>query len=144
MKNRKAVLVFTCTIILIMIAVIQCKDPEEFEPDDPYRETPAPPHLIAPQQDTFFPCGGTYAVTFDWTDVPGATVYEHESDTSPDFSTAKTEVVNEPPATISFFRYHFRTTYYWRVRAGSALWIDPYTDWSDIWTFDLIPEGIAE
>lgn len=144
MKNRKATLVFTCIIILAVIAVIRCKDPEEFEPDDPYRETPAPPQLIAPLPDTFFPCGQRHAVTFDWTDVSGATVYQHESDTLPDFSTAVTLQVNNPPATFTFYRYHHRTTYYWRVRAGSALWIDPYTDWSDTRTFDLIPEMRAQ
>ncbi len=140
MKKRIAQLLLGCISIIAVSTVVRCKDPEEFEPDDPYRETPPPPQLIAPLPDTFFPCEATRAVTFDWTEVSGANVYEHASDTLADFSTAKTEVVNDPPATFSFFRYHFRTTYYWRVRAGSALWIDPYTEWSDVRTFDLIPE----
>jgi len=139
---RTIILFLYCTALMIAFVIVQCRDPEA--PDDPYQETPSPPQPMQPLPDTFFPCTGACGVTFDWTTVQGADIYELQSDTLAAFSTATTYQENRPPATINHIRYHFRTTYYWRVRAGSALWETPYTGWSEIWQFDLIPEGATK
>lgn len=125
-------------MLVCVFLIARCTNSDD--PDDPFDESPPPPYLIMPYPDTAFPCDGSYSVHFDWTAVPDAEIYELQTDTLDSFETTMTHQKN-PPAQVTLLRYGPRTTYYWRVRAGNALWTTSYTDWSETWTFDLIPEA---
>ncbi len=132
---------FFLGLLCALVALTVCKDPEEFEPDDPYdEETPAPPVLIRPLPGAVFACGQVKTVVFDWAHVADAQVYEIQIDTSANFSADSVYTANNPPIGISLIRYEARTTYYCRIRAGSVYWRRPYTDWSDVRIFYLVRE----
>jgi hypothetical protein len=127
----------TCLIVLAFL-IVRCSDTND--PGGPFQEPPLPPRLIKPYPDTALPCDVACSVNFDWTTVQAAEIYELQTDTLAHFGTAMTHQKN-PPAQVTLLRYGPRTTYYWRVRAGNALWTESYTDWSEIYQFDLIPEA---
>jgi hypothetical protein len=125
----------------VLAIVTTCKNPDEFEPDNPYdQEAPAPPVILRPVAGTVFPCQNSKTILFDWTHVSGAQEYEIQIDTSASFSTDSIYGANNPPTTITLIRYTARTTYYCRIRAGSAYWRTLYTDWSDVRVFYLARE----
>ncbi len=126
-------------IVMVGFLIVKCATTEDNEPEDQLQKPPAPPQLLLPLPDTAFPCNTTCHIPFDWVPVTGAEIYEIQSDTSSTFSTASIHQANVPPTTIGFVRYGLRTTYFWRIRAGSTLWTW-YTAWSDSRKFDLVPE----
>ncbi len=131
--NKKMFILFA--LILILFAVT-CKDPEEFEPEDPYEEAPPPPQLIHPRQGAVYAFGGNIGyVPFYWTLVTGAEIYEIQIDTIATFETDSIYSAVTPPTSIGLFLYHSKTEYFSRIRAGSGRWITLYTEWSDITSF---------
>jgi len=137
MTKTRFLLGFLC----VLAVLIACKDPEEFEPDDPYdEEAPAPPVIIRPLPGAVFACGNSKTVFFDWTAVQGGQQYEIQIDTSANFSTDSVYSADNPPTMINLIRYGARTTYYCRIRAGSVYWRTLYTDWSDVRIFYLVRE----
>lgn len=132
---------FFLGLLCVLAVLVMCKDPEEFEPDDPYdEEAPAPPVLLRPVHGAVFACGNTKTVFFDWTDVQGAQQYEIQIDTNANFATDSIYGFDNPPTGINLIRYASRTTYYCRIRAGSVYWRTLYTDWSEVRIFYLVRE----
>lgn len=127
-------------MILIGILTTTCRDPEDFEPDDPYSEPPPPPDIIYPLADTIFN-GTVVNVFFSWTTVDDAESYEIQYDTSSTWCSDWQQIATSSPWYISVRRYEFTTIYFYRIRALSALWESGYTEWSETRTFSVKPEG---
>ena len=125
--------------ILWVVLMTTCKEPSEFEPDDPYTDPPDPPVFVLPLPDTTLN-GYFVPVIFDWTDVAGAENYEIQFDTNTTFPTDSIHQVNAPPTTISFRRYGTVTIYCYRIRALSSSWQDGHTVWSATRRFYLRPD----
>jgi hypothetical protein len=70
------------------------------------------------------------SVTFNWTDVAGATGYEMQLDTDNTFNSPQ---ISTPTAsTTAVTTLNTNTTYYWRVRATQGT---VWGDWSSVWSF---------
>ena len=80
------------------------------------------------------------SVTFNWTDVAGATGYEMQLDTDNAFSSPQ---ISTPTAsTTAVTALNTNTTYYWRVRATQGT---VWGDWSSIWSFTTAqPQSVGE
>lgn len=138
----------SCFVLLVAALVLVgqgCKDPEEYDPNEPLDPPPGPPILIYPLADTNL-CGGySQTVFFDWNVVAGAEIYEIQIDTTVTFTTPDTSPlhmivqINYPPAYIGLSRYAETATYYAVIRAASASWSN-YTVWSEPRRFFLRPE----
>jgi len=134
MEEVKPVLIFG-----LMLALLACKDPYEFEPGDPTKpDPPPPPELLQPQNgwqsDLYqYP----QQVNFDWQALPGALFYQIEVYRD-SLLRAQYLVYSNPRATqtsgsaaLSIYGWYF-----WRVRAASKNW-NNYTDWSQPFRFGL-------
>ena len=126
----------TIFFAVLLITTSACKDPEEYNPQDPQIPPPDSPVLILPLTDTVI-CEGP--ILLDWTIPTGSQIYQIQTDTLYTFSTAEIVSANTPPFYTYLTYYPRRTAYYARVRAGSSHWID-YTAWSEIRRFYLWPE----
>lgn len=147
-KKRKtrpwfAALTAVCFIALLGFS-LQCRDPNDWKPGDPQEPPPEPPELYKPAEDTIFFGVPGYSVTFEWEEISGYQVmYDIQTDTAVDFSTATIHSASSSPASFFLERYGYKTDYYCRVRAGSPAWTW-YTDWSAARHFYLMPDGFAE
>ncbi len=148
-KTQKDTKHWRAYFILLVAALVLvgygCKDPEEYDPNEPLDPPPGPPNLIYPLADTNL-CGGySQIVFFDWNVVPGAEIYEIQIDTTVTFTTPGTSPLHllvqtsNPPAYIELARYAERATYYAIIRAASSSWSN-YTVWSEPRRFFLRPE----
>lgn len=145
-KNMKRYRSYFILLVAALVLVGNgCKDPEEYDPNEPLDPPPGAPNLIYPLADTNL-CGGySQIVFFDWNVVPGAEIYEIQIDTSLAFTTpASSEFhmlvqVHNPPAYIGLARYAETATYYAVIRAGSSSWSN-FTVWSEPRRFFLRPE----
>ena len=130
-------------IILSIAAVLVgkgCKDPDEYDPEEPQFPPPGPPQLILPYPDTNLCSGSPFQnVFFDWNTVSGAEIYEIQTDSTLSWSTAEITRVSNPPTFIRLYRYAGTAPWYVRIRAGSVNWTN-YTDWSDTRRFFLRPD----
>jgi hypothetical protein len=130
---------FPVTTLLLSILLItnsSCKDPEEYDPQEPKLPPPNPPALMLPLYDTVI-CEGP--VLFDWAVPSGSEIFQIQADTLSSYSTAEIFLVDLPTAYIPLPYYHGRTTYWARIRAGSSGWTN-YTAWSETRRFFLWPE----
>ncbi len=127
-------------LVLIGISVLACRDPEDFQPDDPYTEAPAPPDLIYPLADTSFN-GTVVNVYCNWTVATGAESYEVQYDTSISYPSEWRETAAGSSCYITVRRYAFITIYYCRIRALSPAWVEGHTEWSETRKFYVKPEG---
>jgi hypothetical protein len=127
-------------VVLIGILILTCRDPQDFQPDDPYTEAPAPPDIVFPQADTVVN-GTVVNVYFSWTAVTRAESYEIQYDTSLTWPSDWRQTATASPSDITVRRYAFTTVYYYRIRALSASWLDGYTEWSQTRRFFVKPEG---
>ena len=130
-------------IILLIAAVLVgngCKDPDEYDPEEPQFPPPGPPQLILPYPDTNLCSGSPFQnVFFDWNTVSGAEIYEIQTDSTLSWSTAEITRVSNPPTFIRLYRYAGTAPWHARIRAGSVNWTN-YTDWSDTRRFFLRPD----
>jgi hypothetical protein len=127
-------------MVLIGISVLACRGVEDFQPDDPYTEAPAPPDIIFPLADTVVN-GVIVSVYFSWTAVTGAESYEIQYDTSLTWPSDWRENAAASPWYITVRRYAFTTIYYYRIRALSAHWEQGFTEWSETRKFYVKPES---
>ncbi len=127
-------------VVLIGISVLACRDPEDFQPDDPYTEAPAPPDLIYPVADTSFN-GTVVNVYCNWTVVTGGESYEVQYDTSISYPSEWRETSAGSSCYITVRRYAAVTIYYCRIRALSTAWVEGHTEWSETRKFYVKPEG---
>ncbi|UCC11986.1 MAG: hypothetical protein JSW02_00185 [candidate division WOR-3 bacterium] len=127
-------------IVLISISILACRDPQDFQPDDPYTEAPAPPDFIYPLPDTTVN-GTVVSVYFSWNAVARAESYEIQYDTSLTWPSDWRQTATASPCYISVRRYAYTTVYYCRIRALSASWLEGHTEWSQTRKFFVKPEG---
>jgi len=130
-------------MILALVSVIitaGCKDPDEYDPNEPLDPPPGPPNLLFPLPDTNL-CSSSASqnVFFDWNTVSGAEIYQIQVDSILTFETAELLQYSFPPTYILLYRYEDRAAYYARIRAGSHRWTN-YTDWSGVRRFYLRPD----
>ncbi|MGB7054064.1 MAG: hypothetical protein WBE28_01930 [bacterium] len=128
--------------LLITVVLIShgCKDPDEYNPEEPLLPPPGPPELLLPYPDTNLCHGSPHvAVFFDWTTVSGAEIYEIQTDSTLSWSTAEITRVSSPPTYIGLYRYVENAPWYARIRAGSSNWTN-YTAWSQPRRFFLRPD----
>jgi len=126
--------------VSIMVVANGCKDPDEYNPEEPQYPPPEPPELILPYADTNLCYGSRHVpVFFDWATVSGAEIYEIQTDSTLSWSTAEITRTSHPPITIGLYRYASTATWYARIRAGSTDWTN-YTDWSQPRRFYLKPD----
>lgn len=126
-------------LLFMVIIIYGCKDPEEYNPEEPLLPPPAPPEILLPYADTNL-CGApNQNVYFDWTIVSGAEIYEIQIDSTLSWNTAEITRVSHPPTYIGLYRYAETAQYYAHIRAGSSLWTN-YTAWSEPRRFFLRPE----
>jgi len=123
----------------LMLGLLACKDPYDFEPGDPTKpDPPAPPQLVAPA-DSWRSDDYTYPqeVSFEWQPIAGPVFYQFEayidSVLYPQQLVYANQKVTSTGLATSFGRYGW---YYWRVRAASRNW-NNYTDWSPPFRFCL-------
>ncbi|MCK4250667.1 hypothetical protein KAX97_04440 [candidate division WOR-3 bacterium] len=124
---------------------LTCKDPEEFKPVDSLLPPPQPPEFSLPLADTIFwiPDEGPDTigahVTFDWSVIEDAEIYEINIDTNLSFDSPEFErrLKTSSPTVIGILYYHTKPTYFSRIRAGSNLWTW-FTDWSEIKKFQIL------
>lgn len=131
-------------LISLLIAAVLigygCKDPDEYNPEEPQFPPPGPPQLIFPYPDTNLCFGSPFQnVFFDWNTISGAEIYEIQTDSTLSWSTAEITRVTNPPTFIMLYRYAGTAPWYARIRAGSSNWTN-YTDWSDTRRFFLRPD----
>lgn len=133
---------YTACVILVLIgiSVLACRDPDDFQPDDPYTEAPPPPDLIYPLPDTTVN-GTVVSVYFSWNAVTRAESYEIQYDTSLTWPSEWRQTATASPWYITVRRYAFTTVYYYRIRALSASWLEGHTEWSQTRKFFVKPEG---
>jgi hypothetical protein len=127
-------------IIAFSGILMTCRDPESFQPDDPYTEPPPPPEIIYPLADTVVN-GTVVSVYFNWTAVPSAESYEIQYDTSLTWPSDWRETAAALSCYISVRRFAFTTVYYYRIRALSASWQEGHTEWSQTRKFYVKPES---
>ena len=130
-------------VILLIMAVLigyGCKDPDEYDPEEPQYPPPGPPQLILPYPDTNLCSGSPFQnVFFDWSTVSGAEIYEIQTDSTLSWSTAEITRATNPPTYIGLYRYSGNAPWYARIRAASSNWTN-YTDWSESRRFFLRPD----
>lgn len=131
------------SIIMLIVFVLMghgCKDPEDYNPEEPQFPPPPPPELLLPYADTNLCHGSPHVpVFFDWTTVSGAELYEIQTDSTLSWSTAEITRVSSPPTYIGLYRYVENAPWYARIRAGSSNWTN-YTAWSETRRFFLRPD----
>jgi hypothetical protein len=121
-----------------VLAGLACRDPYDFEPNDPTKpDPPDPPELVQPG-DGWLSDSYEYpqSVTFGWYALPGTLFYQMEvyrdSVVNP-----SARVYNNTRVTLNSVSVGFGWgVYVWRVRAASRNWND-YTDWSAPFRFTL-------
>ncbi len=133
----------TITIALVVAFILAapgCKDPDEYNPEEPQYPPPGPPVLLLPYADTNLCCSSPHVPVFvDWTTVSGAEIYEIQTDSTLSWNTAEITRASHPPITIGLYRYAETAPWYVRIRAGSTDWTN-YTDWSQSRRFFLRPD----
>jgi hypothetical protein len=122
--------------VVLLVSGASCKDPEEYNPETPKVPPPNPPQIIFPLADTVICDNG---VLFNYTVPAGSQVFQIQADTLSSFSTAEMFLRYGSFYYIALPFYHGRTTWWARVRAGSADW-NNYTAWSDPRRFYLWAE----
>jgi hypothetical protein len=125
-------------VACVLLAVIACRDPHDFEPGDPTKpDPPAPPQLVSPangwaSESFSYP----QDVSFGWQQLSGAfyqiEVYR-DSLLRSQYLVYAADRVTQPGITGRLSSYG---TYFWRVRAANRNWND-YTHWSDPFRFSL-------
>ena len=138
-KASGSVIVAGFLALILLSANYGCKDPEEYNPNEPLDPPPDPPTLIFPLPDTNL-CGGYYqGVFFDWNTVSGAEIYEIQVDSNLTFTTSELFQIGRPPTYIGLYRYAETAIYYAMIRAASSSWSN-YTAWSEPRRFFLRPD----
>jgi hypothetical protein len=123
----------------VLLSIMACKDPYDFEPGDPTKpDPPVPPQLVMPahrwrSDDYAYPQN----VIFAWEAIPGPVFYQLEAYRCtvvvPQHLVYANQRVTSIELTVSFGWYG---QYCWRVRAASRNWND-YTNWSEPFRFSL-------
>lgn len=133
--------IFSIFLLIALILISHgCKDPDEYNPEEPLLPPPAPPELLLPLADTNLCSASPYPnVFFDWSTVSGAEIYEIQTDSTLSWSTAEITRMNHPPTYIMLYRYAGTAPWYARIRAASSNWTN-YTDWSEARRFFLRPD----
>jgi hypothetical protein len=117
-----------------------CKDPDEYNPEEPLLPPPPPPELLLPHPDTNLCSASSFQnVFFDWNTASGAQIYEIQTDSTLSWRTAEITRIDHPPAYILLYRYAGTAPWYARIRAGSSNWTN-YTAWSETRRFFLRPD----
>ena len=85
----------------------------------------------------------TYSkITFEWDEIPGATLYKIQLSTKADFSTlvfsAKTASLEYPYATA----LNFDTTYYWRIKAKIGGYWEPWSPYMRFESMDPLANPV--
>ena len=125
---------------LLVLTVGGCKDPDEYDPNQPLDPPPNPPTILYPIADTNLCSSSPYqSVFFDWNAIGGTEIYQLQVDSILSFETAELLQFTYPPTYVQLYRYEDRAVYYARIRAGSPRWTD-YTDWSEVRRFYLRPD----
>ena len=124
--------------MLLLLCIVACKDPYDFQPNDPTKpDPPDPPVLVQPangwdSNDFTYPQN----VTFGWHALSGALLYQIEvyrdSLLRSQYLSYSNTRVTQPLVTAQFGW----GKYYWHVRAASRNW-NNYTDWSEPFSFVL-------
>jgi hypothetical protein len=126
--------------LVFALTFFSCKDPDEYDPNQPLDPPPDPPTLLFPLPDTNLCSSSAFQnVFFDWNIVGGTEVYQLQVDSILSFETAELLQFSYPPTYVQLYRYTDRATYYARIRAGSTRWSN-YTDWSEVRIFYLRPD----
>lgn len=127
-------------VFVLMLTLVSCKDPDEYDPNQPLDPPPDPPTIIYPIADTnLCSSSSSQSVLFDWTTVSGTEIYQLQVDSILSFETAELLQFSYPPTYVQLYRYEDRAAYYARIRAGSPRWTN-YTDWSEVRRFYLRPD----
>jgi len=127
------------SIFALALVALMCKDPYDFEPNDPTKpDPPGPPALVAPADgETIWNYAYPQDVIFEWQALSGTSYYQFElysdSSLSPNNLLSSNPKVLDNTLFITFDHYGH---YYWRVRAASRNW-NNYTDWSAPFDFFL-------
>ncbi len=130
----------TILAIVFFLTVVGCKDPDEYDPNQPLDPPPSPPTILFPIADTnLCSASALQSVFFDWNTVGGTEVYQLQVDSILSFETAELLQFSYPPTYVQVYRYADKATYYARMRAGSTRWTN-YTDWSEVRRFYLRPD----
>ncbi|MEO0079310.1 MAG: hypothetical protein ABIK44_01355 [candidate division WOR-3 bacterium] len=125
--------------LLLIGVLMSCRDPWDFEPNDPTKpDPPGPPVLLYPANgELIFNYAYPQDVNFEWRPVAQANYYQFEvySDSclSPESLLFSNPRVLENRLKV---RFNHWGGYFWRVRAASRNW-NNYTDWSEPFKFIL-------
>ncbi|UCG30777.1 MAG: hypothetical protein JSV53_02575 [candidate division WOR-3 bacterium] len=139
-RLKDTVLIGFTLAFVVLLASAGCKDPDEYDPNEPLDPPPAPPTLLYPLPDTNLCSSSPFPlVFFDWNTVGGAEIYQLQTDSLITFETAELLQYSYPPTYVQLYRYEDRATYYARIRAGSTRWTN-YTEWSEVRRFYLRPD----
>lgn len=141
MKARFIKLIFLSLKLLFLLLVVVlfnfnpgCRNPNDFNPpEDSLTPPPAPPELFHPLNDTVIPYWVPYELSFDWSVVNGAQLYELQI--SPD-STFESYAIHQPVYNSMTVVVESYGRYFWRVRAASTAWTW-YTGFSETWHFTI-------
>ncbi len=125
-------------VACLVLAVLACTDPYDFEPGDPTKPNPpAPPQLVHPEDGWQGEFRYPQDVSFGWQQTSGAQFYQIEvyrdSLLRSQYLFYSNTRVTQTAVTASLPYYGL---YFWRVRAASRNWND-YTDWSSPFRFVL-------
>lgn len=103
-------------------------------------QVPAAPMLIAPRNDSAMADNSGNLV---WSAVSGATSYDIQLGTSPNFVTNVIDRIGVDSTSVYFDRLDVSSgPYFWRVRAVNAIGAGP---WSAVWRFRIyIPLGVDD
>src|SRR4030042_3992271 len=136
-STRIILLLLLTATIFLMLSVINCRDPYDFEPNpDTLLDPPAAPQLLSPENNYVYMAISypfNIYIYFNWTEISDAEDYTLELviDT---FAPVYYAATSNQWTIILMDRYRF-CDYSWRGRAYSAAW-KFYTSWSETRSFE--------